>query len=206
MSIHVNIENILRSEDEIFKNILFEITSKSAKNAKSEIKLKCRERDNTLFDAISLILKDLKNEEGYISRLLYRLFGFEFKENIRRKQLLILGGELKSQYINIQKDVYRVRVYRDNLSSTIKILQKLRKAFKDKFIFLVENSLAQKAKYYIERVEAKIRELDSYNIRLRDKLVVCERLEVEYKNLLKKIPRYYELNGNIDILLENREV
>jgi hypothetical protein len=203
MSIRVNIENLLNSEDEIFKSILLEITSKTAQNAKSEIRSKCKEKDETLFDAISLILKDLKNEEGYISRLLYRLFRFEFRENIRRKQLLILGSELKSQYIQVEKDLYRIRVYKDNLLSTIKILQKFRKAFKDKFLFLVDNRLAQKAKYYIERIEAKIRELDSYSIRLRDKLVVCEKLEAEYRNLLKKIPRYYELNSSVDMLLED---
>ncbi len=38
MSIRVNIENILQSKDEIFKEILFKITSNVIKDVKSEIK------------------------------------------------------------------------------------------------------------------------------------------------------------------------
>ncbi len=93
MSIRVNIEAILKSRDEVFKSILLKITSKVIQNAKSELKTECCSVDQLLFDAIILILKNLESEESYISRLLYRLFGFEFKENVQRRQLIILGSE-----------------------------------------------------------------------------------------------------------------
>jgi len=204
MSIRVNIENILQSSDEIFKNILHKITSKTIQNAKSQIKEKYPPIDRVLFEAITLILKDLKNEEGYISRLLYRLFGFEFRENVRRKQLLILGGELKAQYIQIQKSVYKTKVHLENISSTIAILKKLRRAFRDKIMFLVDKRLIDKANFYIDRIDGKIKELEGYSSELDERLVVLESIEKEYKSLLKQIPRYHELNSSVDILLENR--
>jgi hypothetical protein len=203
MSIRVNIENILQSKDEIFKEILFKITSNVIKDVKSEIKRKPPTKDVVLFDAIVLILQNIKNEEGYVSRLLYRLFGFEFKENVRRKQLMVLGGELKSQHTNIQKSLFKVKVYLRNISSTILILKKLKKAFKDKILFLTDRKLVEKANFYMSRTEAKIKELNGYSRELDERVAILESLERDYKGLLRKIPRYHELNSGADILLES---
>jgi len=202
MSIRVNIENILKSPDETFENILSQITSDTLNRVKTELKIKIPTKDTILFDAITLILKNLESEESYISRLLYRLFGIELRENVRRKQLLILGGELKSQYSNIEKRLYATDVNLDNIASTIAILQKLKRAFRDKILFLVDKRLIKRADSYIEKIDRKILKLKGYKERLLKRKNLLIALRGDYKRLLRKIPRYHELNSSVDNLLE----
>ncbi len=205
MSIRVNIEAILKSRDEVFKSILLKITSKVIQNAKSELKTECCSVDQLLFDAIILILKNLESEESYISRLLYRLFGFEFKENVQRRQLIILGSELKSQYMALRRDIDRVKVNLENISHTASLLQKLKKAFRDKILFLSDRGLVEKANFYMDRIDRKMDELARYGRELDDRLSTLEKVEREYKSLIRKIPRYHELNSRSDPILENKK-
>ena len=197
----INIENILQSPENIFKEILQKLTDKNIDDAKKELKFKYSNIDTILFDAINLILSDLKNEEGYISRLLYRLFKIEITRNVRREQLIILGSQLKAQHKVIKKDIYRVKLYMYNLLSTIKNLQRLESAFEEKNMFIFEQGMLDKSNYYLGRIVAKIKELDNYQNSLEDNLNKLESKEKSYKTLLKKIPRYYELNEEVYLQL-----
>jgi len=197
MSMRINIEKILQSPESIFKDILQKLTERDIKDAKDELKFKYPEIDTVLFDAIKLILSDLKNEENYINRLLYRIFKIEVRRNIRREQLIILGSQLKAQQKDIKRDMYRVKIYIDNISSTLKNLERLRTAFKDKSMFLVDEDLKDKSIYYIGRIEYKIRELKNYKKSLEESLNSLQLKEKKYSSLLKQIPRYYEINEEI---------
>jgi hypothetical protein len=201
MSLRINIEKILESPESIFKEILTKLIAKNITDAKKELSSQYRGVDTVLFDAINLLLTDLKNEEGYISRLLYRLFKIEIKRNVRREQLIILGSQLKAHYRDIKKDIYRLKLYIYNITSTIKNLERLKKAFKDKNMFIFEQSMLEKSNYYIGRINSKIKELEYYKSSLEDKLKIVEKDEKSHKTLFKKIPRYYELNEEIYLQL-----
>ncbi len=197
----INIENILNSPEHLFKEILIKLTQQNIENAKKELSIKNREIDTVLFDAIKLVLSDLRNEESYISRLLYRLFKIEFTRNIRREQLIILGSQLKSQDIELKKDIYRIKLYIHNISLTLKNLKRLDKAFREKNTSIFEQDMLNKSRYYLDRINHKYRELDKYKDRLEDKLNIVEAVEKKYRTLLKRIPRYYELNEQIYLQL-----
>jgi hypothetical protein len=201
MSLRINIEKILQSPESIFKEILIKLTDKNINDAKNELATEYMGVDAILFDAINLVLTDLRNEEGYISRLLYRMFKIEIKRNIRREQLIILGSQLKAQYKEIKKDIYRVKLHIYNITSTIKNLQRLKKAFKDTSMFILEETMLEKSNYYIGRLLYKIKELEKYQSSLEKKLEILERDEKSYKILFKKIPRYYELSEEIYLQL-----
>ncbi len=201
MSLRINIEKILQSPKNIFKEILTKLTGKNISDAKKELNIQYKGIDIILFDAINLVLSDLKNEEGYISRLLYRMFKIEIKRNIRREQLIILGSQLKVQHRNIKKDIYRVKLYIYNISSTIKNLQRLEKAFKDKNKFIFEQNMLDKSNYYLGCIIAKIKELEYLQDSLEDSLNILDAKEKKYNRLFKKIPRYYELNEEVYLQL-----
>ncbi len=201
MSMRINIENILNSPEHLFKEILIKLTQKNIEDAKKELSIKNREIDTVLFDAIKLVLSDLKNEESYISRLLYSLFKIEFTRNIRREQLIILGSQLKSQHTKLRKDIYRINTYIHNIKITLKNLQRLDKAFREKNTSIFEQDMLNKSRYYLDRINHKYIELDKYKDRLEDKLNIVEAIEKKYRTLLKKIPRYYELNEQIYLQL-----
>ncbi len=201
MSLRINIEKILQSPENIFKEILTKLTNKTISDAKKELNSKYKELDTILFDAINLVLTDLKNEESYISRLLYRMFKIEIKRNIRREQLIILGSQLKSQHRDIKKDIYRVKLFLYNISSTIKNLKRLEEAFKDKNKSIFELNMLDKSNYYLGRITAKIKELERLQDPLEDSLNILEAKEKKYNSLFKKIPRYYELNEEVYLQL-----
>ncbi len=201
MSLRINIEKILQSPENIFKEILTKLTNKTISDAKKELNSKYKELDTILFDAINLVLTDLKNEESYISRFLYRMFKIEIKRNIRREQLIILGSQLKSQHRDIKKDIYRVKLFLYNISSTIKNLKRLEEAFKDKNKSIFELNMLDKSNYYLGRITAKIKELERLQDPLEDSLNILEAKEKKYNSLFKKIPRYYELNEEVYLQL-----
>ncbi len=201
MSMRINIENILNSPEHLFREILIKLTQKNIEDAKKELSIKNREIDTVLFDAIKLVLSDLKNKESYISRLLYSLFKIEFTRNIRREQLIILGSQLKSQHTKLRKDIYRINIYIHNIKITLKNLQRLDKAFREKNTSIFEQDMLNKSRYYLDRINHKYIELDKYKDRLEDKLNIVEAIEKKYRTLLRKIPRYYELNEQIYLQL-----
>jgi hypothetical protein len=201
MSIRINIENILKSPNNIFFEIIKTLTKKNIFDCKKELEQKKNEIDTVLYDAINLVLSDLNNEVGYINRLLYRLFKFEIKKNIRREQLIILGSQLKSQHTILKKDIYRVKLLAESLYSTLKNLKRLQNAFQDKNRFIINQNMIKKSELYINKIEIKVLELEEYHDMLRDKLRVLQTNEKIISKLFKKIPRYYELREEIYLQL-----
>ncbi|NEW60823.1 hypothetical protein GSY74_05965, partial [Sulfurovum sp. bin170] len=77
MAIESYVEDILKSPEVTFRKIVSRIIQKSDKDAKIELVRQYTEVDETLFEAIKSILKDLELEEGRISQFLYRYFNIE---------------------------------------------------------------------------------------------------------------------------------
>jgi len=189
----INIENILKSQDDIFDGLILKLTEHNINDSIRELGLKESGIDIVLFDAINLILKDIKNEENYISRLLYRIFKFEIKKSVRREQLIILGSQLKSQYIILKKDIYRINSCIANIDSSKKNLERLQKAFFNKNMFIFDQGMLQKSQFYIRKLVTKSRELESYQLSLKNRVDSLNCYEKSYRTLFKRIPRYHEL-------------
>jgi len=206
MSMRINIENILKSQDDIFDGLIRKLTDNNIKESIRELELKEAEVDTVLFDAINLILRDIRDEESYISRLLYQIFKFEIKKNIRREQLIILGSQLKSQHITLKKDIYRINSSIANINSTEKNLERLRKAFMDKNMFIFDQGILQKSQFYIKKLTTKSRELESYKLSLKNRANSLNCTEKSYHNLFKKIPRYHELQEDSYLFLLKKSV
>ena len=202
----INIENILKSQDDIFDGLIRKLTDNNIKESIRELELKEAEVDTVLFDAINLILRDIRDEESYISRLLYQIFKFEIKKNIRREQLIILGSQLKSQHITLKKDIYRINSSIANINSTEKNLERLRKAFMDKNMFIFDQGILQKSQFYIKKLTTKSRELESYKLSLKNRANSLNCTEKSYHNLFKKIPRYHELQEDSYLFLLKKSV
>jgi len=201
MSMRINIENILKSPQKTFLDIIDKLTTSDIKHTKKELKIDNTQIDEVLVDAIEMVLRDLNNEEGYISRLLYSIFKFEIRKNKRREQLIILGSQLKSQYNELKKDIYRVKVNIGNISATIENLKRLQQAFDAKEMFLYNQKLLDKNRLYINILDKKIEQLYGYKEALDERL---QRLYIKgekYKKLFKKIPRYHELSEDIYLQL-----
>ena len=75
MAVENYIKDILDSPTYIFDQIIEKIVGNNIKHAKIELKRHSTEVDVILFEAIKSILKDLREEEGVISRFLYSKFG-----------------------------------------------------------------------------------------------------------------------------------
>jgi len=193
MSIRINIENILKSPEVIFLDIIKTLTEKNISECKKELKQNNTEIDTVLYDAITLVLNNLNNEVGYINRLLYRIFKFEIKKNIRREQLIILGSQLKSQYTVLKKDIYIVESLIESLNSSIKNLKRLQKAFIDKNMFILHQDILEKSKSYINQLNIKILKIEECQDSLREKLSLLRTNDRMIGRLVKRIPRYHEL-------------
>ena len=200
----INIENILQSPQNIFLEIIDKLTKSTINTTKKELKFDNTQIDEVLIDAIEMVLRDLNNEEGYISRLLYSIFKFEIRRNKRREQLIILGSQLKSQYTTIQKDIYRIKSSINNISSTIKSLKRLQQAFEAKQMFLLNKKILNRCKLYISLLDKKIAKQNKYIVSLEEKLDKLYEKEKKYQNLFKKIPRYYELKEEIYLQITNQ--
>jgi hypothetical protein len=89
-----HVKNILHSPVYVFDEIIEKLTSENIHAAKIELTRHRIAVDVILVESIKSILKDLKEEEGVVSRFLYATFGFEIRKNKRREQLIYLGSEL----------------------------------------------------------------------------------------------------------------
>jgi len=194
MSMRINIENILYSPQELFLEIVEKLTKPSICNANFELQYDNSDIDIVLIDAIKMILYDLNNEEGYISRLLYSIFGFEIRKNKRREQLIILGSQLKSQYISLKKDIHKVETVIGEISSSDVNIKRLKKAFEAKQMFILEKDILDKCKSYISILTQKLLTLDGYKNMLTDKLHHLRQKDKIYKSTFRKIPRYNEIS------------
>jgi len=201
MSIRINIENILKSPEATFLEIITRLTKKNISDAKKELELQNSKIDTVLLDAITLVLSNLNNEVGYINRLLYRIFKFEIKKNIRREQLIILGSQLKAQHSVLKKDIYIVESQIESINSTLKNLKRLQKAFQDKNKFIFNQDILNKSQFYINQIDIKILKLKEYQDSLQDKQSILNTNDRMINKLFKRIPRYHELREEIYLQL-----
>ena len=192
MSMRINIENILKSSEDIFQEIVNKLLDNNMKLAKQELKASPHQFDTILFNAIELTLKKLRYEEGFFSRFFYKLFGVGIKKNKRREQLLILGSQLKNQYSKVKLNREQIQHHSENLSSSLRNLKRLQEAFKDKNRFL-SSPLLERSQSYINQIEDKLETIKVSQSELNNKLRLLQEIINEYKALFKKIPRYHEL-------------
>ncbi len=201
MSIRINIENILKSPEVVFWEIIKTLTERNILDCKRELKQNNTDIDSVLYDAITLVLNDLNSEVGYIDRLLYQIFKFEIKKNVRREQLIILGSQLKAQCSVLKKDIYRVESLIGGFNSTLKNLKRLQKAFLDRNVFIFDQNILEKSNLYINQLDVKILKIEGYQNSLRDKLGILRTNNRMLTRLLRRIPRYYELKEEMYLQL-----
>jgi hypothetical protein len=192
MLISIHIGNILNSSTETFHEIIDKLQKKNIELSRQELALK-NEFDETLIEAILLTVEALREEERFISRVLYNFFGIGKEKNKRREQLIILGSQLKSQLNSRDKSIRKSRHYKENLYSSKKNLTRLHKAFKNKIPFLNSYTLQNRAINYMRETNRHI-----------ERIILCEdELEIrinhlnstlnKYRKVLRQIPRYHKL-------------
>jgi len=193
------VEDILDSSESTFRKIISTIVAKSDKNAKIEIVRQHTQVDTVLFEAIKSILNDLRKEEGFVSRLLYKFLGIELFKNKRREQLIILGSELKTKKSKIKKEKNRVSIHIKSILSSLENLRLLEDSFRNKSRFFQSKKDNNRGESIIKKISNKIDELSSYRDSLEQKQTnICD-IEKIYNSLYIQIPRYYELEEEIYI-------
>ena len=193
MAIEQYVKQILDSPAYLFDEIIGKIIGKNVDNAKIELIRYTTNVDNVLFDAIKSILVDLEEEENVISRFLYSVFGLEFRRNKRREQLILLGGQLKTQHNKVKSELFRVYRQSERLSLSIIDLKRLRDSFYSKSLSFESAQMLNKSNFYINEIEAQLNVLDEYKLSLELKHNNIKDVELLYASLFRKIPRYHEI-------------
>jgi len=193
MAIEQYVKQILDSPAYLFDEIIGKIIGKNVDNAKIELIRYTTNVDNVLFDAIKSILVDLEEEENIISRFFYSVFGLEFRRNKRREQLILLGGQLKTQHNKVKSELFRVYRQSERLSLSIVDLKRLRDSFYSKSLSFESAQMLNKSNFYINEIEAQLNVLDEYKLSLELKHNNIKDVELLYASLFRKIPRYHEI-------------
>jgi hypothetical protein len=193
MALDKYVDQILDSPAYVFDDIIEKLIGNNIYNAKIELKRYPSDVDDVLFEAIKSILKDLKIEEGWVSRFVYNKFGVELRRNKRRKQLLLLGLELKSQHTKVKAELFRIYRNSERLGLSIIDLKRLEEGFRGKNIYFQNEKTLNKSKFFIKEIEESICTLKKYQISLESKYSNLLDIEKLYNSLFLKIPRYKEL-------------
>ena len=193
MAIDEYVKKILDSPAYVFDDILAKFIDKDLQNAKVELLRHTTDVDDILFEAIKSILKDLRAEEGIVSRFFYNNFGIELRTNKRRKQLIVLGSQLKTQHSKVKSELFRIYRQTERLSLSIIDLKRLESSFRGKNIYFQSEQLLNKSKFFLSEIEAQIVVLQKYQCSLESKHNSVMAIEKVYNKLSKKIPRYHEL-------------
>lgn len=195
------VDQILDSPAYIFDGILEKVIGRNLYNSKIELKRQFSEVDVVLFKAIKSILKDLREEEGIISRFFYNVLGIELRKNKRRAQLIFLGSQLKTQHTQVKSELFRLYRLIERLELTIIDLQKLEEGFRRKNVYFESQIAMNKSTFFIHEIEANILKLRECQISLKSKHNRLGDIEKIYNTLVKKIPRYHELQEERNMLL-----
>ena len=204
MAVENYIDNILDSPTYVFDQIVDKIIGNNIKHAKIELKRYSMDVDVILFEAIKSILKDLKEEEGFVSRFLYHKFGIEIRKNKRRKQLIYLGSQLKTQHSKVKSELFRLYRQKERISLSIVDLNRLSEGFQKKHSSFKDKKSLNKSKFYINEIGVKIDDLKKYELLLSSKHHHLSETERKYNFMLKKIPRYHELREENHLLLTDK--
>jgi predicted Zn-dependent peptidase len=201
MAIRNYVEQILSSPVYIFDAIIEKLIGKNLHFSKIELRRYSFKMDPVLLESIKLILKDLEQEEGVVSRFMYANFGFEICKNKKREQLLYLGSELKTQHKKIKSRLYSIYRQKERLAYSIVDLRRLSEGFHSKDMFFESDSVKNKNKFYIDELVRKIEELQNIQLSLLMKYDdLCE-IEQIYHKLFKSIPRHDNLHEETHLLL-----
>jgi len=178
-----------------YLKVLKKLFVENLKNAKKELDQPYR-FNHKLYEAIDFTLLKLRNEENVISRILYRSFGVGKKKNKRRKQLILLGTQLKTEIAKVERDIKRVTLYHKNSLESLDALTHFSNGFGQKMHALEESAKRHKCNRYLKKVylvtdlmSKSIKELDNRSLLLESSLD-------KYRTLLKRIPRYHELSDS----------
>jgi hypothetical protein len=201
MAIENYINDILNSPTYVFDQIVDKIIGNNVKHAKIELKRQSTDVDVILFEAIKSILKDLREEEGLISRFLYNRFGIELRKNKRREQLIYLGSQLKTQHAKVKSELFRLYRQKERVSLSIVDLKRLSNGFKGKKFYFKDKKTLNKSKFYMNEIGMKIESLRECEVFLESKHNNLGDTEKMYDSILKKIPRYHELQEENHLLL-----
>lgn len=200
MSLSININKLLERDEDIFEHILNKLFSENLTNAENESGLTYA-FNQELYDAIVFTLKKLKEEEGFISRVLYRSFGVGKKKNKRRDHLSFLGSQLKSEIAILERDIHRLDFYYKNSRTSLAELTRFSNELGKKSHSLDSAKLSNRCDKYLKKVYIATDEVNTSIKELEVKSIYLESLVDKYKSLLVQIPRYYEL-GNHNNYLE----
>jgi len=201
MDIDEYVNQILDSPVYVFDDIISKLIGRNIQNAKTELVRNITDIDNTLFEAIKSVLKDLRVEEGVVSRFFYNVFGIELRKNKRREQLIILGSQLKTQHSKVKSELFRIYRQKERLSLSIIDLKRLESSFQRKEIYSESKQILNKSKFFLSEIEAQINVLKEYKDFLELKHNSVTDIEKVYNNLFKKIPRYHELQEEFNFQL-----
>jgi len=201
MAVENYVGQILNSPVYVFDGIIDKLIGKNIHAAKIELTRYRIEIDAILIDSIKSILSDIREEEGVISRFLYSTFGFEFRKNKRREQLLYLGSELKTQHSKIKRKLHALDRQKERLSYSITDLGRLKEGFSDKNMFFESNKVKNKSKFFINEIDGQMKQLQECQFSLLMKYNDLYDIEKMYHRLYKRIPRYQELREETHLLL-----
>ena len=201
MAIENYVDDILYSPVYVFDDIVSKIIDKNIYFAEIELKRCPLEVDSILFESIKSILKDLKEEEGFLSRFIYATFGVEIRKNKRRQQLIYLGSELKTQHIKIKENLRSIQRQQEQLTYSINDLERLKEAFLTKNMFFENDKVKNKSKFFMSEIESKMSSLEEYQLSLLMKYNDLVEVEKLYQQLFIQIPRYHELREETYLLL-----
>ena len=192
MSLSMNIDRLLNSNEEVFENILKKLFMENLSNSKKELASRYK-FNKELYEAIEYTLQKLKKEEGLIGRFLYSSFGVGKKKNKRRKHLILLGTQLKTELENLEKNMQEVKFYYKNSVTSSVALTKLSESFGKKVYTIEDDDLADKCNRYLRKIYLITDEVNRSKKELDLKSIFLEGSLDKYRGLLKKIPRYHEL-------------
>ena len=192
MSMHIKIDKILNSTNDVFYEIVEKIELNHISDAQKELE-KHQHLNTELIDAIEFSLSRLKSEENLLSQILYNSFGIGKTKNRRREQLIVLGSQLKGQITQFERDQKRVNFHYENVVSTLKNLTKLSEGFGRKMNFLVNKKLQKRAQTYLKELYLKMDVANVCQKELSLKSIYLESCLFRYKEILKKIPRHHEI-------------
>lgn len=201
MALDTYVDQILDSPVYIFDEIIEKLIGKNIDNAKIELKRYSSDVDDVLFEAIKSILKDLKREEGWLSRFVYNKFGVELRKNKRREQLILLGTQLKTQHSKVKLELFRIYRNSERLGLSIVDLKRLEEGFRGKNIYFQNEKTLNKSKFFMKEIEVFIGDLKKYQISLDSKHSNLLDTEKLYTSLFLKIPRYRELQEESHVAL-----
>ncbi len=200
MSSKINIDRILNSNKEVFDEILSKLENSIIINSKKELNNNYDFKQE-LYEATAFTIRELNEEEGIISKFLYRSFGMGREKNPRREQLIVLGGQLKLELNNIKREKYKINFHLKNIFMLLDNLEQFIDMFREKERFLKKSRIRKRRDEYLKEIYRKIDEVEECKKELNIKNIYLESCYSKYNKLLQQIPRYQEISE--DRLLPN---